>query len=192
MALTNYRELEAGGRGLDAGFQWEFFCANCDRRWSSPFKPYRQGQVNGLMARVAGLVSGRKASSVGGDVSDLGWRRARESALSEAQGLAATRYAECPRCHKAVCGECVDRELGTCLPCAGQQRQEDAAKESGRAEPTRRAAQMSCPNCQQTHPGGRFCAACGFDLASTHKTCPGCGALAARQARFCTDCGHGF
>ena len=51
---------------------------------------------------------------------------------------------------------------------------------------------MNCPNCQTPSQGGRFCHECGFDMASTHKSCPGCGSVMPRAARFCTDCGHGF
>ena len=57
---------------------------------------------------------------------------------------------------------------------------------------TRQSSGMYCPNCQTASQGGRFCHECGFDMASTHKSCPGCGATMPRQARFCTDCGHGF
>jgi hypothetical protein len=58
--------------------------------------------------------------------------------------------------------------------------------------PAVEAAAVVCPNCQTPSQGGRFCHECGFDMASTHKSCPACGATMMRQARFCTDCGHGF
>ncbi len=192
MALENHRELEAGGRDIDAGFQWEFFCTNCDRRWDSPFQPYRLGQVNGLLTRFAGLISDRLAGAVGGDFSDVGLRRAREKALADAQQLAAARYVECPSCHKAVCHDCTNAQAGVCVTCAGRRQQEAAMHGERAPADTSRAARTECPNCRQQHEGGRFCGACGFDLASTHKSCPACGALAPRQARFCTDCGHGF
>ena len=54
------------------------------------------------------------------------------------------------------------------------------------------AATLACPNCQTPSQGGRFCHECGFDMASTHKSCPACGVTMMRQARFCTDCGHAF
>ena len=191
MSLENHRELHTGGSDLDAGFQWEFHCQECDRRWKSPFKPYRMGQISGLFGRLSSLVSGRLGG--GGDFASVGLRSAREKALEEAQQLAASRYVECSECRHAVCLDCIDNGSGVCVGCLKRAR--NAAAQSMGSDSRARSdggALKTCPNCQQPHAGGRFCAECGFDLASTHKSCPACNAMALRQARFCVECGHAF
>lgn len=189
MTLQNYREVTAGGDDLDAGFQFEFSCAECGRQWRSPFKPYRMGQLNGLLRRVGRLFSGRVVDAATTGLSGVGSRGARDEALAEAQALAAERYVECTSCHRAVCKDCIDTGRGICIGCARRQADphDAVARQTGGG-----AAAMACPGCGHAHAGGRFCAECGFDMASTHKTCPGCGVLAPRQARFCVDCGHAF
>jgi hypothetical protein len=190
MTLQNYREITAGGDDLDAGFQFEFSCAECGRVWRSPFKPYRMGQLNGVLRRVGSLFSGRIVDAAANGLSGVGARGAKDAALAEAQALAAERYVECPACHRAVCKDCMDTRDGICTGCARRQadpHQAGSMPSGGRAMPA-----MTCPGCGRAHAGGRFCAECGFDMAATHKTCPGCGVLAPRQARFCVDCGHAF
>ncbi|HRD83855.1 MAG TPA: hypothetical protein PLF63_01645, partial [Rubrivivax sp.] len=53
MPLENHRDVTARGFGVDAGFQFEFFCQRCDHTWRFPFKPYRKGQFAGLVSRVS-------------------------------------------------------------------------------------------------------------------------------------------
>lgn len=198
MPLTNYRDVGRHGSVSDAGFQFEFQCASCSQTWRSPFRPYRRGQLSGLIYRFAWLLGDRggmfRATS---SVSEAGADRARAAALREALELAEQRYAVCPSCRKAVCDECWDRAAQTCTDCAGKGRRQGAGgapvARAGSASPTAEGAPaLKCPNCSSAIGGGRFCPECGFDMASTHKTCPGCGTLCLRSARFCPDCGHGF
>lgn len=198
MPLTNYRDVGRYGSVSDAGFQFEFQCASCSQTWRSPFRPYRRGQLSGLIYRFAWLLGDRghmfRASSA---VSESGADRARAAALHEALELAEQRYAVCPSCRKTVCEDCWDRAAQTCTDCAGKVRPQGAGGAPvARAGSASRAAEgaptLKCPNCNSPLGGGRFCAECGFDMASTHKTCPGCGTLCLRSARFCPDCGHGF
>ncbi|MGS0755274.1 double zinc ribbon domain-containing protein [Roseateles sp. GG27B] len=192
MALENYRDLSSSGNDMSAGFQFEFYCCNCPTKWKSPFKPYRMGQVSGVLWRLAqifgnGQVAGRASSGV----ADFGSRGAKESALEDAMKAARTMYSECDICRKAFCEDCFDNGQHSCRPCLQKGQQESAQKNQQQGQ-TREATATACPSCGTSNSGGRFCAECGFDMASTHKSCPSCGVMLLRQARFCTDCGHGF
>jgi Double zinc ribbon len=127
-------------------------------------------------------------------LADAGEKRARRAALEEAIVLAEQRYADCPNCKKTVCEDCWNPRTQQCVSCDGQgeptpsgRHAPAAASGGGHAGPG-----LACPNCRTALGGGRFCAECGFDMASTHKSCPGCGAMCTRAARFCPECGHGF
>jgi ribosomal protein L32 len=189
MPLTNYRDLSVGGSDIGAGFQYEFFCSNCERTWKSPFKPYRMGQITGLFSRFSFLFDSlRTAGRTTGSLADLGSRSAKESAFNETCKRAETLFSTCPGCRRDMCGDCYDPSQGACVACLAAK--QENTQHTAEAQANRAAS--SCPSCGQPHAGGRFCAECGFDMASTHKSCPACNALLPRQARFCTDCGHGF
>ena len=190
MELENYRDLSSGGSDVSAGFQFEFYCTNCTRKWKSPFKPYRMGQITGLLTRFTFIFSDAKtAGRTTGNFADMGSRGARDKALADAMQHAQTLYTVCEQCNKAVCDDCWNTRERACEPCvSASHAQADDAQRHDREQTTAH----SCPNCRASNSGGRFCAECGFDMASTHKSCPGCGVMLARQARFCTDCGHGF
>ncbi len=185
MPLTNYRDLSTSSSDVSAGFQFEFFCERCGESWRSPFKPYRKGQITGWLSRFAFMFSDlSKASRATGAFADAGGGSAKTEALEEARATAASMFEHCPGCRKWVGRECWDAHAGSCNECAGQ-----AARGSGHEASGGGAV---CPNCQTPSQGGRFCHECGFDMASTHKSCPACGVTLPRSARFCTDCGHGF
>jgi len=198
--LTNYREVSrTASSDLDAGFQFEFTCGNCERTWKSPFRPYRKGQLAGLVHKVAYYLGYREGLALKLNVvAGAGEKRAARHALDEALALAEQRYTFCPGCQRVVCEECWDDRVRQCERCRGNAGRSSAAianrrgvsEEVGGADEHR--AGPKCSNCGAASDGGRFCAECGFDMASTHKSCPGCGALCTRGARFCTDCGHAF
>lgn len=191
MTLQNYRDLSDYSNDMEAGFQFEFFCTNCDRTWQTEFKPYRLGQAARIFSQLLYFVRGAgsdvsdqaRFASMG--ASDVGMRGARDKWLAKSMEQAETLYAECAQCRKAVCADCYNTSQGICVTCEARARGEIPA---GQAD----GAVASCPNCQTPSSGGRFCAECGFDMASTHKSCPSCSAMMPRQARFCTDCGHSF
>lgn len=194
MGLTNYRDLSVSGNDVGAGFQFEFYCAHCSHTRRTPFQPYRRGQLAGLLASFAFLFSGQvgnanRSTSV---VASMGARGAKESALREALADAESRYRECPRCQETVClATCWDEGEGQCHHCVKELRNSTSAGAQGEYGAASQAG-PSCPNCSTVSGGGRFCPECGFDMASTHKSCPACGTLQLRQTRFCTDCGHSF
>ena len=206
MSLTNYRDVGRAGSNMNAGFQFEFYCGSCSRTWKSPFEPYRRGQLAGFIYRFAYFLGDRgsmfRASNV---VADAGAHRARQGALDRAIELAEQRYNECPACVKIVCEDCWDAQARLCESCAVKGGQAPHDKRGRRAEAdarshdeqppaaaSERSTGLNCPNCSARIGGGRFCEECGFDMASTHKTCPGCGTLCGRATRFCADCGHAF
>lgn len=190
MSFTNYKDISKGGTDVGAGFQFEFNCGNCSHTWKSPFKPYRKGQIAGLIYKFAYFLGDRgNMSRASSAVAGVGSKKARDSALQDALELAEERYAECPDCKKTVCDDCWNTSAQSCERCTSKGGRTASGAGGGAAGD---ASGVSCSNCGSAVGGGRFCAECGFDMASTHKSCPGCGTLNARAARFCPDCGHGF
>ena len=189
---NSYRDLSRPYGDVNAGFQFEFFCAACDRNWKSPFKPYRRGRLLGLISSLEYIFSSlRYTERVTRRAADAGAGPARQEALEDAQIRAAAYFQVCDSCKKGYCADCFDEGAGNCKHCALQGG--NAGGNSGSAASgSTQAGGLACPNCGTGNNGGRFCAECGFDMASTHKSCPSCGCMALRQARFCADCGHSF
>jgi len=196
MAMSNYRDLSTLSSASGAGFQFEFFCEVSGETWRSPFRPYRRGQLFGLVSKLTYWFNdlhsfGRAAEYA----SDAGSTKAKAAALAEAQQLAAQRFRQCPDCNKWVSFSAWDERGQHCTQCASKARS-GGGFPGGYSESGNGAAMASsgplCPNCQTPSEGGRFCHECGFDMASAFKSCPSCGTTLPRQARFCTDCGHGF
>jgi hypothetical protein len=198
MPITNFRDISTPLGDVGAGFQFEFFCESCGDTWKTPFKPYRAGQATGLFRRFGYLFNEfakisvvseaiYRLSRAGGTSIEVTGSKAKTGALEEAQALAAQRYDKCSNCHTMVCANCFDESTRLCIKC-------DRAEGRGAAGGAVASASGAavCPNCQTPSEGGRFCHECGFDMASTHKSCPSCSATMSRQARFCTDCGHSF
>ena len=189
MALENYRDISNWG-GTDAGFQFEFHCSNCARSWKSPFKPFRTGQLTALLANISMFVdSMRSVTNTSSKVSGLRGTGAHQAALDDALKQASRMYEVCESCHQAFCEDCYSGNDRMCIPCVKKARGGSETSHLGDASGS---AAPSCPNCRTPSAGGRFCAECGFDMASTHKSCPGCGSMCERGARFCVECGHGF
>jgi hypothetical protein len=187
MALSNFRDLSTSPSPHGRGFQFEFFCQSCERPWRSAFQPYREDALRSLTGRVSAWVGSRlrRGAAAPDWLEDPRARDARQAALGGAIAQASMLYSVCPECRHAVCADCWHTGRQLCLDCAGRSAAPAPAT-------TASANARVCPNCHAPGTGGRFCGACGYDMAITHKTCPGCGAMLPRQARFCTDCGHGF
>ena len=187
MTVSMYQDRSSTSSDLEAGFQFQFDCALCGKRWLSDYKPYRTGRMTGRLSRFLFLFgnAGYDASQFANGLSDSRARGAHDAALAEAMQEAERRYVDCPQCRQTVCNDCFDSARNSCSACLDK-KSTGAAAADGRA-----TGAAQCPNCQ-TATSGRFCPECGFDMASTHKTCPGCGATVTRESRFCGDCGHGF
>jgi hypothetical protein len=188
--LKNYRDLSTNSGDISAGFQFEFNCECCDYTWRSPFKAHRTSQITAWLSRLAFLSPDlNKMGRSTGVVADASFRNAKDEAFLVAQSQVAGRFHKCA-CGRQACESCWDEDRQLCAKCikSGQRTSSDGYSEGGGEA----ASGPVCPNCQTPSQGGRFCHECGFDMASTHKGCPGCGAVMPRAARFCTDRGHGF
>lgn len=186
MALENFNDLSEH----TSGYQFEFYCKHCERRWKSAFQPNRVGQFTRLLSNAAEFFNGaRKASHVGYKLQKIRGDGPHRVALADAQRDAAKFFVVCGACDSAVCNDCFRENEQVCDPCL---RSTPACGAIGQARAAPPAAGPACPSCSTPSGGGRFCAECGFDMASTHKSCPGCAAMCERATRFCADCGHGF
>lgn len=194
MSLTNYRDISTWATDSSAGFQFEFYCARCDNTWRSPFKPYRVGQFAALLSKVESYFSSAgDAARLARSATDHGSGKVKDGALQDAIDGARGRFHECEGCGKTVCGDCWNDRSGACNKCSGKAGGAAAsAREQGRSDDEPQAAAHACPSCGTASDGGRFCAECGFDMASSFKSCPACGAMASRDTQYCGDCGHGF
>lgn len=202
-ALTNYRDLSTNPGDVGAGFQFEFVCDSCGDTWKTPFKPYRAGQAAGLFRRFGYIFNEFAKISTVTDVIfkltrasnttvETAGSKPKAEALEEAMASARQRYDQCASCHTWVCANCYNESDHQCIKC---ERSSPGGNQAGAAVGGGAAASgsaLACPNCQTPSQGGRFCHECGFDMASTHKSCPSCGVTLSREARFCGDCGHGF
>jgi hypothetical protein len=173
MELDNVRDLSSSGSGFSSGFQFEFYCRRCSRKWKSTFKPYRVGQFTTLVARLSSTFGvGHTAGQAAVGYSDYGSRKAREEALAEAIRQAEKLYTVCSSCKEAVCGDCLGTDGATCRACIEETSRASSASAEQAAVRSREQAASACPNCGTGSSGGRFCSECGFDMASTHKSCP--------------------
>jgi len=190
--MKNVRDLSTKD-ALSPGYQFEFFCQGCDYTWRSKFKTNRMGQATGWLMRFAFLFGGLgKAGRATGAFSDAGSRGAHDEAFLEAQAQAQRLFHYCPNCRRQYCGDCWDDDAGSCTYCVKKAAEEARGRYMTEDTGGGGGGALRCPNCQTPTEGGRYCAECGFDMASTHKSCPSCGAVLPRASRFCTDCGHGF
>lgn len=55
--LKNYRDLSES-RGVNAGFQYEFYCEKCRDSWRSAFQPYSSGQMAGWAGKAGNVLGG--------------------------------------------------------------------------------------------------------------------------------------
>ncbi|HEY3267633.1 MAG TPA: zinc ribbon domain-containing protein [Armatimonadota bacterium] len=204
----NYSDLSRQS-GTDAGFQFEFYCENCNDRRRSGFVPYRGGQVSGWLGRAAGMfggVLGNAGNAVEG-LAEAGYGNARDAAFTEAMEAAKVHFHRCARCHQYVCDVCWNKAKGLCLNCAPSAEVEiEAARAAGelqgaaekataaglargQAMDVERDRQLICPDCGAHTNGAKFCPECGSKLA-TLSACPACKATISPDAKFCPECGE--
>lgn len=187
--MDNYRDLSPPSGDVSAGFQFEFFCQHCGDAHRTAFTPYRRGQITGWLTRLTFLVKDfHTAGRATGAFADAGASKAKLKALEAARQQMRGAFHRCDGCRRWIGRECWDSSTGRCHDCGAKARGARLAD----AQAAGGHAAAVCPHCATPSEGGRFCAECGFDLASSHKRCPACQATAPRSARFCTDCGHGF
>ena len=203
----NYNDL-SDQSGVNAGFQFEFFCERCSDTWRSEFVPYRSGQASGWVGKAAGLfgdVLGGAGQALEG-LAESGWGKARDGAFKVAIEQAKSHFHRCARCYQYVCDTCWNDDKGLCLNCAPDAEVEiEAARASGEVyaagekaalEGIQRGKQMDvkgerqlvCPACGAETHGAKFCPNCGGKLAGKTK-CPACSAEISPGVKFCPECG---
>ncbi len=204
----NYNDL-CRQSGVDAGFQFEFFCERCNDTWRTEFSPYRSGQASGWLGKAAGLFGGM-LGGVGEAVEGMaesGWGKARDEAFRDAIEQAKDHFHRCSRCFQYVCDRCWNGDAGLCMNCAPSAEVEiEAARASGevygagekaalegiragKKKDVKRKRQLVCPECGAEAKGAKFCPECGYRLAVT-LSCKGCSAEVPKGAKFCPECGE--
>lgn len=195
--------------GVDAGFQFEFYCERCNDRWRTKFQPYRSGQASGWVTKAAGMFGGMlgSASSALEGMAQAGWNSARDDAFKSAVTEAKGHFHRCASCFQYVCASCIDDGSGLCFNCAPNvnvaiaksraqgevQGASEVAMEEGIARgqkrDVKRDQQLVCPSCKAETHGAKFCPECGEKLA-VKAQCGSCSAEIQLGAKFCPECGE--
>jgi hypothetical protein len=204
---NNYRDLSVE-HGVNAGFQFEFYCEVCGDAFRTEFVPYKGGRASGWVNRTAGMLGGtlgRLSTAIEG-VAESGFGKARDTAFAAAIERARSNFRRCARCHQYVCHRCFNADAGLCVTCAPVAEVEiEAARAAGAVygagekaalEGIRRGKQMDvkqarqlvCPNCEAETKGAKFCPECGAKLA-VKAFCTECGAEVGSGVKFCPECG---
>lgn len=204
----NYRDM-CVARGVDAGFQFEFYCERCQETWRSHFVPYVSGQASGWVEK-AGRFFGGVASGIGSAVDGLaqaGFGVARDGEFAKAIEESKQHFRRCAKCHSANCPKCWNEASGLCYNCAPDVHVEieaarthgeiaaasEAAVDAGKAraahDDVKTDQQLVCPQCKAETHGAKFCPECGHRLAAA-EACPQCKATLPPGAKFCPECGH--
>jgi len=205
---NNVHDL-SNSSGVDAGFQFEFYCQRCSDRWRTAFKPYRSAQAGGWLQKGASLFGGLlgEAGSVLNGVAEAGWHSARDAAFKEAVEAGKAHFNRCGNCHEYVCGQCFDGASGRCFDCApnvtvaitraraqgevvsaAQKAEAEGQKRGGRHD-VGQEMQLVCPECHAETHGAKFCPECGHKMAQ-QVACRACSTPLEPGTKFCTECGQ--
>ncbi len=194
--------------GVEAGFQFEFYCERCRNAYRTVFEPYKGAQAAGWLGRAAGMFGGvlGDASNAAEGVATQNFGRMRDEKFRNAVVEAKAHFHRCAQCFQYVCDQCFNAQAGLCLNCAPDaevaieaaraQGQTDAARnksytagqELGAAMDVKRDRQLVCPKCNAETHGAKFCPECGERLATT-VPCPGCQTDLPPGTKFCPECG---
>ena len=89
MAMSNYRDLSTMSSAAGAGFQFEFYCEVTGETWRSPFRAYRRGQINSIVAKLSYLFTPMHIISRGTEfMAEAGSKKAKNEALADAIEMA--------------------------------------------------------------------------------------------------------
>jgi hypothetical protein len=204
----NFQDLSVS-HGVNAGFQFQFYCQHCNDAFRSEFVPFTTGRASGWLSRASGLL-GSLGGNVGQAVDGLasaGWGGAHDKAFVAAIEQAKKHFHRCARCSQYVCDRCWNEQKGLCRSCAPSAEIEiEAARAAGEVHAAgekaalegiqrgkkldvKRDRQLVCPQCGAETKGAKFCPECGTKMA-VNANCPKCSAEVSPQAKFCPECGE--
>ena len=178
----------------DAGFQFTFYCDNCNDGYKTSFIESTTYKKKGLM-RGIGQGASILGSLAGGRVGNLGytaasasnvlsqsfagkspeWHKEHEKAFVRAQNEAKNHFHRCPNCNKYVCDQCHNEDEGLCVKCAPRQNIYVAQS---------RASAMK----RNIDEAGQKATVWQGQIESKTTVCPACGKHAG-NGRFCNNCG---
>jgi hypothetical protein len=204
---NNFSDLSVQ-HGVNAGFQFDFFCQHCGDKFRSSFVPFRTGRATGWLGKAASMFGGvlGQAGNVAEGLADTGYGQAHDEALQSAIVQAKQQFHRCARCTQHVCDKCWNKQKGLCLSCAPSAEVEiEAARNQGeiygageeavnegiargKKMDVKRDRQLVCPKCGAETKGAKFCPECGEKLA-LQASCPKCQAQVAPDVKFCPECG---
>ncbi len=201
----------------EAGFQFTFMCDICHDGFKTDFiqsKTYKKrglwrglGQVVSIGSDLAGRGGGytikRGADAMSERFQGMTpeWHKEHEEAFELAQNEAKGHFHRCPRCHRYVCENDWNEQVGLCIEDARRETTEVATAGAGKtvtdikqkAETTQvytgeiAQRQTLCPQCGKPAGSGKFCNNCGAPLGL--KICGNCGAKNPAGTNFCSECG---
>lgn len=178
----------------EAGFQFTFYCDNCNDGFKSSFvesSTYQKSKGIMGLARGAGMLG----SFLGGKANDVGWavergagifnerfdgrspewQREHEIAFETAKNEAARHFHRCHACHEYVCDACYNEDEGMCVSCAPRQ---EIYVARARADAMRRNIDEAAATATVWQGA----------IESKTTVCPQCGKPAG-NGKFCNNCG---
>jgi hypothetical protein len=178
----------------DAGFEFTFYCDNCNDGYKSSFIESSTYKKKGLM-RGLGEGASILGSLVGGRMGNLGygadrasdvlserfegkspeWMKEHEKAFEHCQNEAKQHFHRDPNCNKYVCDQCWNEDEGLCVACAPRQ---EVYVAQARAEAMKR----------NINDAGRSATVWQGQIESKTTICPSCGKPAG-TGKFCNNCG---
>jgi len=178
----------------NAGFQFTFFCDNCNDGYKSSFVESTTYKKKGFMrglgqgASILGGLAGGRIGSLGygtdrasGVLSERfegqspEWQKEREKAFERCQNESRQHFRRCPNCNKYVCDHCWNEDEGLCVSCAPRQ-------EIYVAQARAQAMKRNIDEASQTATVWQG------KLESKTTICPSCGKPAG-IGKFCNNCG---
>ena len=201
MAIMNSYTRNYADNSTEAGFQFTFYCDNCNDGFKSSFvesSTYQKSQGILGLARGAGVLGsflGGRAHSAGWAVErganmiadrfdgrSPEWQREHEAAFVRAQEEAVRHFHRCHACHEYVC------DVARARADAMRRNIDEAAATATVWQGAIESKTTVCPQCGKPAGNGKFCNNCGASMAL--KECPRCGEKNAQGVRFCNNCGE--
>ena len=190
----------------EAGFEFTFYCDNCNDGYRSSFiesETYkRKGFMRGIGqgASILGSLVGGRASSIGYagdrasnvlsqrfDGQSPEWHKEHEKAFERASNEAKQHFHRCPNCNNYVCDQCYNEDEGLCVKCAPRQ---EIYVAQARAKAMQRNIDDAGANATvwqgKIESKTTICPVCGKP-AGSGKFCNNCGA--SMDLRECPKCG---